>query len=105
MPLVSELIAYKRGKIGNSLCCLMRSRTRVNCASISFRLAGVFNSYKVSSSSRGVSVQSTTLSFISTCSRLYRTNLAPLKLVRILSFIIALLKVILNAGRNVVILT
>jgi hypothetical protein len=59
----------------------------------------------VSSSSRGVSVQSTMLSFNSTRSRLYRTNLGPLELAKILSFVIALLKAILKASRKVVFLT
>jgi hypothetical protein len=59
----------------------------------------------VSSSGRGVSVRSTILSFYSTRSRLYRTNLAPLKLAKILSFEIALLRAILKASRKVVFLT
>jgi hypothetical protein len=59
----------------------------------------------VSSSSRGISVRSTILSFNSTRSRLYKTNLAPLKLAKILSFIIALFKSILKASRKVVFLT
>jgi multisubunit Na+/H+ antiporter MnhE subunit len=59
----------------------------------------------VSSSSRGVSVQSTILSFNSTRSRLFRSNLAPLKLAKILSFVIALLKAILKASKKVVFLT
>jgi hypothetical protein len=50
-------------------------------------------------------VQSTILSFNSTRSRLYKTSLAPLKLTKILSFIIALLKAILKASRKVVFLT
>jgi hypothetical protein len=56
----------------------------------------------MSSSSRSVSVRSTILSFNSTRSRLYRTNLAPLKLAKILSFVIALLKAILKASRKVI---
>jgi hypothetical protein len=83
----------------------MRSRSNVNCASISLTLTSVLDSYRVSSSSRGVSVQSTTLSFNSTRSRLYKTNLAPPKLAKILSFVIALLKAILKASRKVVFLT
>jgi multisubunit Na+/H+ antiporter MnhE subunit len=50
-------------------------------------------------------VRSTILSFNSIYSRLYRTNLAPLKLTKILSFVIALLKAILKASRKVVFLT
>jgi hypothetical protein len=79
----------------------MRSRSSVNCASISLTLTGVLDSYRVSSSSGGVSVQSTTLSFNSIRSRLYRTNLAPLKLPRMFSFVNALLKAIRRASRKV----
>jgi hypothetical protein len=75
----------------------MRSRSSINCASISLTLTSVLDSYRGSSSSRG-----TTLSFNSTRSRLYRTNLAPLKLAKILSFVITLLKAILKASRKVV---
>jgi hypothetical protein len=83
----------------------MRSRSSVSCALISLTLTSVLDSYRVSSSGGGVSVRSTTLSFDSTRSRLYRTNLAPLKLAKILSFVIALLKAILKASRKVVFLT
>jgi hypothetical protein len=104
-PLASELTACRRGKIGNSLCCVIRLRSSVNYAVISLILTSVLDSYRVSSSSRGISVRSTILDFISTRSRLYRTNLAPLKLAKILSFVIALLKAILKASRKVVFLT
>jgi hypothetical protein len=50
-------------------------------------------------------VRSTTLSFNSTRSRLYKTNLTPLKLAKILSFVTALLKAILKASRKIVFLT
>jgi hypothetical protein len=83
----------------------MHSRSSVNYALISLILTSVLDSYRVSSSSRGVSVRSTMLRFNSTRSRLYRTNLAPLKLTKILSFVIALLKAILKASRKVVFLT
>jgi hypothetical protein len=83
----------------------MRSRSSVNYALISLTLTSVLDSYRVSSSSRGISVRSTILSFNSIRSRLYRTNLAPLKLAKILSFVIALLKAILKASRKVVFLT
>jgi hypothetical protein len=73
----------------------MRSRSSVNYALISLLLTSVLDSYRVFSSSRGVSVRSTTLSFNSTHSKLYRTNLAPLKLANILSFVTAILKAIL----------
>jgi hypothetical protein len=104
-PLVSELIAYRRGKIVHSLCCIIRSRSSVNYALISLILTSVLDSYRVYSSSRGVSVRSTILSFSSTRFRLYRAYLAPLKLTKILSFVITLLKAILKASRKVVFLT
>jgi hypothetical protein len=83
----------------------MHSRSSVNYALISLILTSVIDSYRVFSSSRGVSVRSTMLRFNSTRSRLYRTNLAPLKLTKKLSFVIALLKAILKASRKVVFLT
>jgi hypothetical protein len=83
----------------------MHSRSSVNYALISLILTSVLDSYRVSSSSRGVSVRSTMLRLNSTRSRLYRTNLAPPKLTKILSFVIALLKAILKASRKVVFLT
>jgi hypothetical protein len=83
----------------------MRSRSSVNYALISLTLTSVLDSYRVSSSSRGISVRSTILSFNSTRSKLYRTNPAPVKLTKIFSFVIALLKAILKASRNVVLLT
>ena len=70
MPFTSESTAYSKGEIGNSLCLCMRLRTSVNCASISFIVAGVLDSYRVVSNSAGVGVQSTTLSLDNTYSRL-----------------------------------
>jgi hypothetical protein len=70
----------------------MQLQISINQALISFSVVSVFNSYRIASSSAGVGVQSTILSFNSTRSRLYRTRLAPLKPTKILSFIITLLK-------------
>ena len=70
MPFASKSIAYSRGKIGNSLCLYMRLQTSVNCASISFIVASVLDSYRVVSNSAGVGVQSTILSLDNTRSRL-----------------------------------
>lgn len=55
---------------GDSLCLCMRSQISVNCASISFIVAGVLEFCRVASASVGVGVQSTTSSFNSTRCRL-----------------------------------
>ena len=70
MPFATKSIACSRGEIGDSLCLYMRLRTSVNCASISFIVAGVLDSYRVVSNSIGVEVQSTILSLDNTYSKL-----------------------------------